>query len=366
MSTIDRRRLRMGAVSLAILLLAACVPAASGPTDTGGGSAVSAPVAAPQRTPPQVINGATTRTPTTTPAATTSPAATALGCPDPGTTIALADVATLDPACLGIEVRVVGWWDRVSSLDGEAATLFPAVIRDRLPGTRASHRAGAWAPLQTEEVDTLDMDRLLGEWVTTSVRLEQDELCRWVFAPGGEWEQEPPTWTCPRHLQVLSAKVIDPPAVQLAACPDTDRPIRVERFVQTPRVCFGTRRVQLRGWFDTAYVVSGWIELWTPVPAWLWGHPMGRVPMLSPTSNPQEGGSLVLRIRPGSSVEHALRNRWVIATGHYARPSDTETCRARSLIEGTTRPPGAPTRAQAQAACAREFVLVTLRAGAPG
>jgi hypothetical protein len=165
---------------------------------------------------------------------------------------------------------------------------------------------------------------------------------------------------------VLSAKVIDPPAVQLAACPDVDRPVRVERFVQTPRVCFGTRRVQLRGWFDTAYVVSGWMEPWTPVPAWLWGHPMGRVPMLSPTSNPMGEGSLVLRIRPGSSVEHALRNRWVIATGHYARPSDTETCRARSLIEGTTRPPGAPTRAQAQAACAREFVLVTLRAGAPG
>ena len=355
MRATDRQGLRLGAVGLAVMLLAACVPAASGTTVTRGPAALSSPSSS--QVPP-----AGPRQPPT-PAAITLAAV----CPGTDTALSLAAVAAIDPACLGAVVRVAGWWDRVHDLDGDAATLFPAVVRDRLPGTRASHRAGGWAPLQFEEAsENLDLERLLGKWVTARVRVEEDEMCRWVFAPGGEWEAEPPAWTCPRHLQVLSADVIDPPAAQLAACPDIDRPIRVERFVETPRACFGTRRVQLRGWFDTAYVVSGWTELWTPVPAWLWSQPMGRVPMLSPTSNPSGPGALVLRIRPGSAVEHAARNRWVIATGHYARSSDTETCRARSLVEGVARPPGAPTRAQARAACAREFILVSLRAGAPG
>jgi hypothetical protein len=363
MRTVDRSGLRLGAVGLAVILLAACVPAASSvtvATDPAGLStpladAIHPPVDATQVTPPRAPVAAT-------PATTASAAV----CPDPGATISLAAVGALDPACIGAEVRVAGWWDRAHSLDGDAATLFPEVLRDRLPGTRASHRVGAWAPVQTEEADqTVDEARLLGEWVTALVRVEQDQRCRWVFAPGGEWEPQPPTWTCPRHLQVLSVKVADPPAGQLDACPDTDHRIAVERFVETPRVCFGTRRVELRGWFDTGYLVSGWIDPWTPVPAWLWGHPMGRVPMLSPTSDPLDEGALLLRIKPGSSVEHAARNRWVIATGHYARPSETAACRARSLIEGTARPPGAPTRAQAQATCARQFVLTAVRTGAP-
>ncbi len=364
----DHQHLRLSAVGLTIILLAACAPVAMSGMVTGDLTSASRPPAASKNTPLPVTTPATTRAPATATATTAATATTtAAECPGPGIAISLADVGALDPACIGVEVRVAGWWDRVHALDGDAATLFPSVLRDRLPGTRASHRDGAWAPLQVEEAsETLDIDRLLGEWITARVRVEQDQLCRWVFAPGGEWEPGPPTWTCPRHLQVLSIQVAKPPAVQLAACPDTDRPIRVEQFVQTPRVCFGTRRVQLRGWFDTAYVVSGWIDPWTPVPAWLWSQPMGRVPMLSQTSDPSGPGALHLRIRPGSAVEHATRNRWVIATGHYARLSDTSTCRARSLIEGTARPPGAPTRAQAQAACAREFVLVSVRAGAPG
>jgi hypothetical protein len=324
----------------------------------------------PTRRPPGTPTPTTgpTPSPSTTPSTTptTPPSA---DCAERGTTISLGAVARLDAACIGAEFRVAGWWDLVHSDDGDAATLFWAVLRDRLPGTRAAHRDGAWVAVQTEEDGEsadLHVDLLIGEWVTARVRLEQDERCRWVFAEGGEWEPEPPAWTCPRHLQVLSATAADPPAGQLDACPDTDRPIRVERFVETPRACFGTRSVQLRGWLDTAYIISGSIDPWTPEPAWLWSDPIGRVTMLSPTSSPSGPGALLLRVEPGSAVQQAARNRWVVATGHYARKAEWSTCRARSLIDGVARPSGAPTRAEARATCARSFVLESVRPGSPG
>jgi hypothetical protein len=369
MSTRTRPHVRLWAIALAVALAGACSPASAVPTSPSGSAAVSP--ATPVTAEATSTAPARPATHVPTPVASSPPAqaalASAVPCPDPGVDISPGEAVSLDAACNGLEVHVTGWWTTVSELDGEAASLFSALVRERLPGTRASHRAGTWAPLEFYEMSgDIDLDRLLGTWVTALVRIEEDTMCRWVFARGGEWDPEPPAWTCPRHLQVLSASAVKPPAAQLEACPDIDRPIAVERFVQTPRACFGTRRVQLRGWFDTAYVISGWVDPWTPVPAWLWSQPMGRVPMLSPTSDPSGPGALVLRIRPGSAVEHALRNRWVIATGHYARSSDTETCRARSLVDGTARPPGAPTRAEAKAACAREFILVSLRNSSPG
>jgi hypothetical protein len=291
------------------------------------------------------------------------------GCPAPGSRLSFDELAGLDELCSETEVVVSGWWDRSRDARDETADLFRLVLREHLPAGDAEEGYVDGPSIPITELDwtwDTDGDELVGSWVDVRARVTSGDVCHWTIDPGAEQAfTRPPAWSCPRHLHVAAANAVEPPSDALAGCPDTARPMRVEDFVRFPRACFGTRTVAVAGWFDVLYQIGGWEDPWSPEPEWLWGAGIGRLPMLSSSSNPAAPDSLRVHVPPGLDTGRD-ENQWSILRGHYARESDYTQCRAVPDPGQTGHAGGRPTNEQAHAFCARAFVVEAVRKGEPG
>lgn len=279
--------------------------------------------------------------------------------------------AAVPPECASAELSLAGWWDRRRGSDLPDASPFEQVLRERIPTGQPDEGLdfGPLIPLDTNELET-DTSTFEGRWTELRVRPKQDdEHCYWhIRTDEAVSPSFPPTWTCPRFARVLAAKVTDPPAGALAACPDPSAVIRVADFVRYPRECFGEKTVEIAGWFDTRYVVSGWEAPWEIKPGWLWSLAIGPVRVLAPTSDANDRENLRLHLRPGTAIEKAPQNRWVVLRGHYAREEEYRACHYEYPAWGETgvNPAvGTMDDADARADCAGAFVAESVRTGAP-
>ena len=313
---------------------------------------------------------APTPTPSPRPTMTPRPTRTAV-CPSAGDTVTFQAFTALPAECASVELSVAGWWDRRRESDLPDGTPFGLVLRERIPTGQPEEGLdfGPLIPLDTNELET-DTGTLEGRWTELRVRAEQDDQhCYWAIRTDEAVSPSfPPTWTCPRFARVLAAKVTDPPAGALAACPDLSRVIRVADFVRYPRDCFGEKTVEIAGWFDTHDVVGGWEDPWEIKPGWLWSLSIGPVRVLAPTSDANDWENLRLHFRPGTAIEKAKQNRWVVLRGHYARAEEYKACHYEfpaDWYDGANPAIGTKDDAEAQADCAGGFVAESVRDGAP-
>jgi hypothetical protein len=348
------------ALGLAAVLAAGCVSSGAGsaipsqppssPTSSPGPSS-SATVPAPSVAPSGVR-------PTQSAPSPSTPSPVPSGCPAAGAMLTVEAALAVDPRCLPTAlVKVAGWWDNPAQDDLPQPRLVNALLRGRLPVDVDGLERAPFLPIdQYDLAGQQPFAEIVGQWVTVTMTLGSDkDHCYWKFPSESEgiWETEPPAWTCPLYGSAKAVTVTTPPASALAWCPTSADPIRVAEFTAAPTACFGTRTVELTGWFDTWYIIGGWEAPWSIEPGWLWSMQIGPVPTLSTWSNPADSGSLVLHVPPGSPVAAAERNRYVILTGHFARPAEYEACR----FTGTTDMPDA----DAQSDCAQAFVVESVR-----
>ncbi|MDQ1324168.1 MAG: hypothetical protein QG587_1504 [Chloroflexota bacterium] len=327
-------------------------PASEVTTQAPGSTAVSTPAPSPP--------------PVTTPRPSPSPV-----CPSDGDTVTFEAFAALPAECASIELSLAGWWDRRRESDLPEAGPLGLVLRERIPTGRTEEGLdfGPRIPLDTNELET-DTATFEGRWTELRVRaVQDDEHCYWAIRTDEAVSPSfPPAWTCPRFARVLAAKVADPPAGALAACPDLSSVIPVADFVRYPRDCFGDKAVEIAGWLDTHDVVGGWEAPWEIKPGWLWSLAIGPVLVLAPTSDANDWENLRLHVRPGTAIEKATQNRRVILRGHYARADEYRSCHYEYPADwyGKANPAaGIKDDADAQADCAGAFVAESVRAGAP-
>lgn len=292
-------------------------------------------------------------------------------CPGDGDTVTFEAFAALPAECASVDLSLAGWWDRRRESDLPDAGPFGLVLRERLPTGPPEEGLdyGPLIPLDTNELE-IDTGTFEGRWAELRVRWEQDdEHCYWAIRTDEAVSPSfPPTWTCPPFARVLAAKVADPPAGSLAACPDPSGVIPVADFVRFPRDCFGEKTVELSGWFDIHEVVGGWESPWEIKPGWLWSLAIGPVPVLASTSDANDWENLRLHLRPGTAIEKATQNRWVVLRGHYAREQEYRACHYEYPADwygGSNPAAGTMDDADARADCAGAFVAESVRDGAP-
>jgi hypothetical protein len=110
------------------------------------------------------------------------------------------------------------------------------------------------------------------------------------------------------------------------------------------------------------------VDPWEIKPGWLWSLAIGPVRVLAPTSAANDWENLRLHLEPGSAIEKAAQNRWVVLRGHYAREQEYGACHYEYPADwygGANPAAGTMDDANARADCAGAFVAESVRDGAP-